>query len=179
MKGRLQILAVVIAAVFSAGPVPAANYQWTLSSSSSDPYMNVGGATGGIVTLYVWLACTGAGGASALGADLTGPPGSILGVSVPPGVFYVPESGFIFVPCTTAPALVASVLALSLPGSFCFVPIGSSEVLTYDCQPSPQPHATAYIGFSNSAGAPCSSGTCPDPVSVDPTPWGSVKGLYR
>ena len=110
---------------------------------------------------------------------MTGPPGSILGFSLPPGVLHIPGTGFVFVSCTTGPAILGSVLALSLPGQFCFVPTASSQVLTYDCQPGPQPHPSAYIGFSNSAGTPCSAGTCPDPVSVDATPWGSVKGLYR
>jgi hypothetical protein len=175
-------LVVTLAALFLATQAAAQgdDYWWTLSSSAADPYMNVGTPTGGVAILYLWLACSAVDGAAALEADVIGPAGAILGFSGPPGVAYIPGSGFVFPSCTSGPAILGQFLVLSLPGQFCFVPTTSSQILTYDCQPTPLPHATGYVGFGNLGGAPPCDTTveCP-PLSVDPTPWGSVKGLYR
>ncbi|MGQ0720278.1 MAG: hypothetical protein ACT4PE_01750 [Candidatus Eiseniibacteriota bacterium] len=105
-------------------------------------------------------------------------PGGVLAFSGPPGVAYIPGTRLVFPGCPTAPVVLGHFLILSLPGQFCLVPTTSSEVVTLDCQATPQALATSWVGFSNSAGAPCMDGT-PCPLSVDPTPWGSVKGLYR
>lgn len=179
MRSYRTILAVAAVVLF-ASAAAAEDYQWTLSSSAIDPYANVGVPTGGLLTLYLWLACSPVAGATALEGDILGPAGSVLAFSPAiPCLTYFVGSGFWICTCVNGPVPLGQFLVLSLPGQFCIVPTTSSQILTYDCQSVPQPHATAYIGFSNSGGTPCSAGTCPGPVSVDATPWGSVKGLYR
>ena len=58
----MKLLALAVACMFwmlpSPDPVAARPYGWTISASSTDPFVNTGEATFGVDTKYLWLACS-------------------------------------------------------------------------------------------------------------------------
>lgn len=162
-------------------PASAELYQWSLSASPGDPFVNTGAPTPGLQTLHLWFACSEIG---ALGAEFSfelSPPAILVQVN-PLGPHTFAPTGFLFLgDCTVAPERVAELLIVDPLGGFtaCFTPSATQTLGTIDCDPSPELHPMAFVGFASDGTSPCSEGQCSGAVPVDGTSWGSVKTLYR
>lgn len=179
---RALTIALVAALLFSA-TAGAEDYQWTISNSPTDPYSNTDVPTLTVRTLYLWLACA-AQGAQCAEFDIAST-GSLLLLAVTPSGPWIqiappPDLLLCFLPCTSTPSVAAALTVLDFPGSLCIVPSATNGInVTVDCEANPQLHPNAVIGYANDGTDPCVVGTCPDPVTVDGSSWGSVKSLYR
>ncbi|MGQ0721632.1 MAG: hypothetical protein ACT4PE_08680 [Candidatus Eiseniibacteriota bacterium] len=176
MKQLLTILALVT--LVMTPPAEAARYIWTISSLATNPLMNVGEPTGGIMTLYLWLWCALDGGASAAEFDIAGPAGSVLA--------FTPINGFLnaggttnlllATPCNAGPVVAGSWLCLSLPGEFCLVPSVNGKNVSVDCIVFAE-HPNQQTGFANGVSPTCVS-IC-DWSDTESASWGRVKSLFR
>jgi hypothetical protein len=168
--------------VVFADPAP---YSWTISSSSTDPFVNTGPATSGVATKYLWLVCSDVPGTSASGMssaafgiveegiDLLGinPMNGFLNASSDPSCLLLAVGG-----CPSGPVVVASIVVLDFPGTLCLAPCPSwAEPLTVDCEATPAAWGVAWIGYSN-RGGPCGRGAlcgasvtlCPGSIDAPP-----------
>jgi hypothetical protein len=176
--------------------VPAAMAQgtfgWTVSNSTSDPHSNTGPIGAGpsmfAGNLYLWLYCqnTVAAGMAAMEADVV----ELAGGGLPTG--FSPMNGFLNAGTATALLLAVGgcpsgpVLAGSFsvgPDAFlpdieiCLVPSAlNNRSITVACG------GTGYqndaVGFKKTGPASCVQPLC-QPVSVESSTWGQIKGLYR
>lgn len=167
-------------------------YGWTVSASSTDPYVQTASPTQGLFNLWLWLVCDEVGGVAAAEFDLTATGDLFLGGIVPtaPSVLNggSPATSplLVFGGCPTAPMLVATLLCFDLGagGALCMTPSAVNGInVTVDCSfPQPRLFPNAVLGFSSDGTAPCVTGTCTDPTSAQEPElrsWGGVKGMYR
>jgi hypothetical protein len=167
-----------------------ANYEWTLSLSDTDPYVNTGPSPPvGPFPVYLWLAYNVSGlpdpgGAFAAEFDLqTSASWSVTGFSPAANVFNIGTPAELLLAiggCPEAPFLAGSFTLLDAAGTggeACLVPSAMNGLnVTVDCDPIvPLQHDNAIIGVST-IGGPCRVGS---PFAVERDGWGSVKGLYR
>jgi len=188
------IPAILVLAISSTAQSAGNPYGWTISASSTDPYVNIAAATGGPATFFLWLACSelpphsdgtprqqGFSGAEfALifsGPIHLGTTTSCFSTNIPGSPDFT-----IFCPgCPGSPSVVAQLLVLNLPGTICFAPSIEHGVLgTVDCELKPTLWGMDWIGMSTLGTAPCSTEPlCQGPVSTGDVSWGQVKSLYR
>lgn len=175
MRTALAALLFALVLVSSAAAEP---YQWTISASSVDPYVNVGVPNPGLHDLFLWLICS-TDGASVLEFGLDTTNGQIVGFDYGPHTL-VP-GGVAFVGCLTAPAVVLRMLAFDEGQgvNVCFFTGGLGTLGVRNCAPGSDLFPMAWIGFSSDGSPPCTSGVCDGPVSVQGSAWGSIKALYR
>ena len=182
---RILTIAAVLAVM--AAPAFAADYGWTISSSSTDPFVNQGNVSAAPTTLYLWYQCNANDGMSAAEFDVAAPAGYL-------NFGFTPMNGFLNAAgpsdpllavgsCPIGPVLAGSWTFFgSTPGSICLVPSARSGwSVTVDCDPvAPQVHNNATIGYGIGGPASCADAQplC-GPVAVEPSSWGSVKSLYR
>lgn len=138
-----------------------APYSWTISASSSDPYVNTASPSGPLATYYVWFLCTGdpeLGGAQVAHFGITTGNPDLPILAVYPNVPWLNAGtlGCLYLAtiCQTGPSLAATVIVLNpnlVPFSLCIEPcLGEKE--TVDCDPSPQIHPMDWIGLDVGAG---------------------------
>lgn len=191
MKRFLTICAALAVTLLVASPSRATDYQygWTISGSATDPFANTGAFAGGLLTLYVWYQCSVKDGMSAAEFDLQSVNGAntILAFNVMNGFL---NAGTATAPllavgsCPTGPVAAGNILVLSnAAGEYCIVPSAANGYNgTVDCAQAPSLHTNKTTGFSNTGSPPSCDERNPllcNPVSVDATSWGQVKGLYR
>jgi len=184
IAAAFALLAVLVAAVPLAAfsDVAGPPYTWTLSSSLTDPYVNTGPATNGVVQLYLW-AVPGSGegwtrtslwfstdqGIPFLAAS------PLNGISIPETYYFAVEG------CPVQPIPVADVLVLDIPGEICITPNPLTGTnCTWNCSEPPVAWQNSTIGYSNQ-GTPCAFETW-DPcgtVGVESDTWGRIKATYR
>lgn len=176
MRTALAPLLLALVLVSSAAAEP---YQWTISASSTDPYVNTGVPTPGVYDLFLWLVCAGDG-ASVLEFGLDTTNGQIVGFDYGP---HTPiPGGVAFAGCLAAtPQVVLRMIAFDEGQgvNVCFFTGGIGTLGVRNCQPGSDLFPMAWIGFSSDGTPPCTSGVCDGPVSVDASAWGSIKALYR
>jgi hypothetical protein len=178
----MRTFTLALVALVVSGPASAEPYQWTLSASSSDPFVNTGPPTGGLQTLHLWFACSEVG---AIWAefDFEVSPSDLLVQIDPIGPYtFAPTYGFYLLECTMAPTRVAELSIIDGAGdgfTACFIPSSTQTLGTVDCAPNPALHPMAFLGFSSDGTPPCTEGDCLGVVSVDDRSWGSMKALYR
>jgi hypothetical protein len=182
MKRVLTIAAAILLAAAPAFADPL--YGWSVSSSSSDPNANVGGAASGFTSLYLWFNCgtEGAGGAEFNVATTGGNIGvSFTGVAGVLNATAYPWLSLGLGGCRVAPFLAGSIGYLNNgdpTATVCLVNSGGGIRVTVDCAtPVPAAWPMAAVGWGASAPA-CVEELCPV-VSVDDSSWGSIKSLYR
>ena len=182
MKRFMTIFAL---ALFVMAPAAMAQnqYGFTLSDSAVDPNSNTGAApTGGVLNIYVWLACAPADGLSAAEFDVSGPGGAPLAFTALNG-FLNAGGGtnlLLATPCTNGPVNAGTILALDTgAGDYCLVASAANgKNVSVDCTDFNE-WANDVIGYNNSGGAAaCADALC-QPVSVEDSSWGAVKSLYR
>jgi hypothetical protein len=192
MKRFLTICAALALVLMPASASHATDYQygWTISGSNLDPFISTGPPTGGLVTLYLWYQCSVKEGMSAaeFGLVSSNPGNVILALNVQNGFL---NAGSATQPllavgsCPPGPVVAAELLVLVNAGAaeYCIVPsTANARNATVDCQPAPAEHPNKVTGFSTTGSAPTCDDRTPllcNPVSVDATSWGEVKGLYR
>lgn len=172
-------------------------YGWTISASSTNPFVNTVAPTSTLETFYLWQVCCDVPdypdgsprvqGFSAAefavistGIQHLSTSSSACFIGDPP---FPPDLAFFCPGCPCGPIVVAALLVLNFPGSMCFAPSVLGGILgTVDCEAEPTLWGMDWIGIDSSgAGAPCGSGILCDkpPVSIDGTSWGRTKSLYR
>jgi hypothetical protein len=181
---RLLFLIVILFLVHAPG-AGAEQFLWSLSASSTDPFVNTAAPDPSpLFELHIWLACSAQGmSAASFGiktSDLT-----LLG--------FVPCCGFLNAGHQTECPLLAIggcppgpiragyflVLGSETGGAACITDcVTTGENITVDCQPYPAAHPNAWIGFASDGSAPCTGGFC-GPIPVRDTSWGGIKSFYR
>lgn len=176
---------VIAAVLLTVASADAEEYLWTISASDTDPYVNTGPPAAGVATLHVWLACSTMGMSAAIFE---------LGWEGITPLAFTPCCGFLFTGapseclllatggCPSGPIRAGELLVLDPTGAGGRIwPITCRhEDLNYtvDCDPDPQIHLNAWIGYASDGSPPASQGTC-GPISVEGTSWGRVKDSYR
>jgi hypothetical protein len=159
-------------------------YQWTISASSTNPFMNTGAFAPGVHDLYLWYSCSSMGAAVGEFGFQSSSAANIILALIPEGTHTFAPTGVLFVGCQEAPVLVGRLVLLwNAPGGVCFTITPLGTLGTVDCNTPPAMHDMAYIGYSNDGTAPCVSGDCSQAVPVrdgiHDSSWGGVKGLYE
>jgi len=188
LAGAVSVFVVADAALAEGPP-----YGWSISASSTDPYVNSTPFVAGIRTAYLWLACTtptpgGPGGMASAEFGLCASPAAnvILAFSPDGGYLNAGDATRILLAvggCPTGPKLAGSILVnCAVPGQVCICPAPNGNEVTVDCSPNPQPWGIEWVGLDQGTGqGACGQGlvTCTKPVSVEESSWGSIKSLYR
>ena len=188
----LSLIAIVAMPVAVLAEGEAAPYEWSISDSNQDPFVNTDTTTG-FHTVYLWFACSrsandgGPGGmAAAEFALVTTPPGANLHVAsnVVNGYLNAGSATNLLLAvggCPTGPVVAANLLVIiNVPGNMDLAPSSTQTKGTVDCavNPSLWPIDWRGIGFLGLTPHGKGKGGC-TPVSVEESTWGSIKGLYR
>jgi hypothetical protein len=193
MKRFVTVLAALSLFVATMAPSASAEhpvYGWTISASNTDPYMNWGSFSFGLLILKLWYACDENDGT--LGAEF-----DIVSMN-PNNVIleFVEKSGFVnhgsgttlllqVGECAYAPINVMDIHVFStVPGQYCFAPSSMNGwKQAVDCQePVPEIWPIQWIGYSNDDNPPCNKkfdGCLKQPVAVEDGSWGRIKSIYR
>jgi hypothetical protein len=186
--------------VITTGPTLASgglpDFGWTLSASSTDPFVNNGPATKDTLDLYLWLFCSN---------DTSGVDGVELGVGpctlglqiidfepsqgvVENPVSYCGDVNLSLPGCPRGTHLAGRFTVLSDVPTFdvCIVPtaFGTGVSETYSCAAPTIGRAHATIGYTTQPKpTPCSQWLeffdyCSPPTSVEVSSWGRLKSLY-
>lgn len=191
MKRRLLVM---LAAVAAASPLGASaqqyRYGWTISKSSTDPFVNTGAPTPGIDNLFLWFQCSTVDGLAAVDFVVNvEPPGSIAILA------FTPSNGFLNAGsptalllavggCPAGPVLAGNwIVNRSSAGALCFGPgITFPTPVAVDCALDPQAYECDFIGYDDN-GSPCehyvSGVALCQTTAVEDTSWGAIKSLYR
>jgi hypothetical protein len=185
-----RILTIAFALTLLASSAFAEDYQWTLSLSNTDPFVNTGAPVAGLVPVYLWLAGNvpglpdpGCAAAAEFDMDITN--WSNFGFSPVAGVLNAGNENALLLAiggCPQGPFLAGSFNLFDgtgAGGDACLVPSAANGFnVTVDCDPiAPQNHDNAIIGVST-IGDPCEVGQLGE-VAVEASTWGALKGLYR
>jgi hypothetical protein len=188
MKKTVFVLTLALAftLLFAAVPAQAERYLWTLSASSTDPFVNTGApGPGGIFELHLWLACS-AEGMSAASFMVEGSVGLLVLAWNPCCGFLLhgPSECLLLAVggCPSGPIRAGWFLVFDpgIGGRVCMIdcPVDEGNY-TIDCDPQqPEAHPNAWIGFASDGMPPCGSGTC-GPIAVEANSWGRIKGFYH
>lgn len=193
---RLVTCVTVLCVLLAAGAAfaEAPFYGWTISASSSDPFVNEIPYSPGIPTVYLWFACSvappdGPGGmAAAEFALCTDNPGNLVLSLTPLNGFLnagTPNEVLLAVgACPTGPMLAGEILLMvNTPGRLCFCPSDANAYrVTVDCSSAPELWGVTWIGLDVGSGSGvCEEGwaACATPTSVEASSWGTIKSLYR
>lgn len=129
-------------------------YEWTISASVTDPYVNTTSPTGTLATFYLWLACceeSQVQGMAAAEFDLVS--------SGPTHMATTPQNGFLnagntstlllaVAGCPCGPIVAAELLVIAEPGTMSFAPSAFSGTKgTADCEFSPTVHPIDWRGI--------------------------------
>jgi hypothetical protein len=131
-------------------------YGWTISASSTDPYVNSQAApSSGVLTLYLWLVCSEGLAAAEFGLQGTL---TVLATSSMNGFLNAgtPTNLLLATPCRSAPIVAASILVLDsgTGGTVCLGPSTGGKNSSVDCVDYLEwTHDT--LGFSNDGSTPC------------------------
>lgn len=181
LRGSLMksLLATVCAACLIARSAIAQNqYQWTISSSLTDPCVNTGPVAAGVATMALWYSFNTRDGMSAADFGVVANAGNVI-------LAFNPANGFLNAGTATAlllgvggcpdsPVMAGTWLVLrNVPLDMCL----TGANITVDCSPTPSAWPNGFIGFSET-GAPCGENSCAGD-SVEDTSWGMIKALYR
>ena len=195
----LFTITVAAAAVFSGTttaqtPCQGTCFFWTLSFSPNDPYVHTAPAVPGTVSVYLWYVCPGPEtevpglGAAEFAVQTSGGL-SITGFSPTSGFYSIwtpPQLLLAVYGCPQGPTPAGTFTMLDASGtggSACFANDVNELNISIDCMDHlPDVYSNRYRGVSTDGSIPCSGvsdwGPC-GPVAVEPTPWGSMKALYR
>jgi hypothetical protein len=182
-------LLVVAGAARAEGPP----YGWSISASSTDPFVNATPFVTGIKTVYLWFVCStpapaGPGGMAAaeFGLCSSSSANVILATTAQNGFLNAGSSTQILLAvggCPTGPVRAANILMLdNVPGKVCICPSAANNLqATVDCSPNPQAWDIGWVGLDQGLAAPCvlEDANCTKPVSVEESSWGAIKSLYR
>jgi hypothetical protein len=196
MKRLFTILSLI---AFAAVPVAAfaegdqSPYEWTVSDSNTDPYVN-DDTTTGFHTVYLWLACSDLpaplqdGMAAAEFAIVTSPPGANLHIAtnVMNGFLNAGSVTNLLLAvgaCPPGPVVAANLLVIvNVPGTIALGPSSTLTKGTVDCSQSPSLWPIDWVGLGL-LGTPAPGKNkhpgCEPVVSVEESTWGNIKGLYR
>jgi hypothetical protein len=192
---RLATSAAVLALLAVAGAARADGppYGWSISASSTDPFVNTTPFVTGIKTVYLWLVCStpapaGPGGMAAaeFGLCSTSPANVILATTTRNGFLNAGGATQLLLAvggCPTGPVVAAAILMMSnVPGEVCVCPsTANNRAATVDCSPIPRAWDISWRGLELGSGDPCGEidVNCTKPVSVEESTWGAIKSLYR
>ena len=193
-KNQKALVVIILWLAFAAWSAPSAAdpYGWTISASSTDPFVNTIPFSLGLHTYYLWLACCDlpAGmqqGLTAAEFSLFSQGGTIFA--------FTPMNGFVndgttldlrlsVDGCPCGPVVAGSILTHdSTPGIYCIGPTIDGYLRTSHCEMPPTWLPIDWTGLDTGGGACAEGMTCAGPVSVgnglETNTWGRAKNLYR
>jgi hypothetical protein len=184
MRKVLPLAAVALVLLLTPVSLRAGQYGWSISASSTDPAVNQGTFQSGVLSLYLWYACSDDGGMAAaeFRLDSLDPANALISFETMNGFLNAgtfPDVLLAVGGCPVAPRVAGRLDVSSMvPGDYCVVPSGfSARRLVVDCN---------ILGFPLQAKGYSSRGTTPlcyEPlcpiVSVEQMSWGRIKGIYR
>jgi hypothetical protein len=182
MKRFLTILFVLAFAT----SVYAGEFGWSLSDSATDYLANTGTPVAGLVTIYLWYACTN----NALG--LASAEFDVAGTTVP--LSFTTANGFLNAGgatnlllavggCPAGPVYAGTFLVFDAAGlgfNLCIVESATPLNCSVNCVDL-QIFPNDYIGYTSDGTVPCTNvddHLC-ETIAVESTSWGNVKSLYR
>ncbi|MEZ5064126.1 MAG: hypothetical protein R3B81_05290 [bacterium] len=159
-------------------------YEWSISASSTDAYVNVQDVPPGLPTnLYLWLGCSTREGATGLAAEFELTDQLLFLSYTPAFIITDPVPGYFPFPICVEPlTIVGTLLVLNLGAGGTATLVESSANglnATADCDAVPQLWPNAIRGFATPGFTPDIVDDCGGTVSVEETGWGGVKSLYR
>jgi hypothetical protein len=166
-------------------------YGWTISASSTDPFVHTAPPVTGFYSVYAWLVCITSEVFGIAGFQVDGTLADrILGFSaIPPFGLVTGEEGLApFISegdCLASGAHPAFEIfvsdGLGAGGSLCIVELDTGGNMSCNCDlPYPQCFPNAVIGFASDGTDPCVTGFCQSPpISVESQSWSSMKAKYR
>lgn len=166
----------------------AAEFGWTISASSMDPYVNTASATGDIETYWLWYTCAidcGNFCAAEAGLEVDGP--SFVQFNGWGGFLNAGTAPDLLLTCSCflgdGWSVLGSIDVVSLPGSIAIGPssYGAGPV-GVDCNPTglAEIHPIEWIGLGIDQPPPTSGTPCvPNPVPTSATSWSRLKTLFR
>jgi hypothetical protein len=172
------------------------HYGWTISSSDSDPFSNIGAPAGGMATLYLWLQCVTKDGMASAELDLAvvGDGSRIVSFGPAPGFLNAGGPTNLLLAATGCPGdgdpaipiVVGAILVIDFGAEYCIVPSAVNRRNgTVNCDvASPQAHPNSTIGYSSAGGPPSCDDSqdgmlCAPPRSGDATNWGRIRSTYH
>jgi hypothetical protein len=189
VKRLLTIVAALSFLAASMAPSASADdpaYGWTLSASSTDPFLNEGPWIPGLLFLKLWYACNVNDGIQAAAFDLVSmnPINIILAFTTKSGFLNAGAGTALLLGiggCPNAPLNAGDVLILTnAPGQYGLAPSSiEGAKLTFDCAGNAWP--MQWIGYSDDGNPPPSKDwdNCEKPTAVEDGSWGRIKGIYR
>ncbi len=167
-------------AVLVAGSLPArAGYEFSLSASDTDPNIHTASPSGGLRSVYLWLACSDDG----IAAFETGVSGTlpVFGFTPLNGVMNAGNATdlLLAVPGCPDSLVLGSFAVWDSGGTLCLAPSGNGWIAAVDCDPvDPEEHADpAVVGFATDGSIPCavgSNGCVGDGYLLDESGGGSI-----
>ncbi len=146
-----------------AGFVPV-GYEFTVSASDTDPYVDASDPTGTLRPLYLWLTCA-RGGLSAFEARVTGTL-PLLGFVPAPGVLNAGAGDHLLLAVSDCPSglsvhrLLGTIWVQDVGGDLCLGPPAGGPVAAVDCgDVIPNLAEDPGVAGFASLGSPCGSGT--------------------
>jgi hypothetical protein len=156
---------------------------WTISASDTDPWVNRAEPRLGFRSLYLWFVGGSAGGMSSAEFRIAGTL-TVLELR-PMNNFRIDgtQHTVSYPGCANGPMVAAELVVLeSTGGGLCLAPsLATRANCTASCSASPARFTNSYVGYASDGGGPCvieAFDSCA-PISVEPRPWGAVKGRYR
>lgn len=184
MKRFLSVVAVASVLALATSAL-AFDFGWTLSGSNTDPMVNTGTPTPGVLSIYLWYYCTNTvQGLASAEFDITGS-------SLP--LAFTPTNGFLNAGgaanlllavggCPAGPLLAGNFLVSDAGAGFnlCISPsAGVGNNVSVNCV-ALDVYENDFIGYASDGSTPCQSFTtdlCEN--AVGSASWGAVKSLYR
>jgi len=175
------LLLAIAVAVVRPESAASAIYEWRISKSSTDPYVNFGNPNGSLDTLFLWFRCAPEGMSAAEMTLEIIPQGQVFAFNVMNGYLNAGDATNLLLAvggCPEGPIVAGSILFFHNQSlSVCL----TGANVTVDCSLNPQAWPHDFHGYHDFGEPSCvneSEAIC-DPFSVESQSWGSIKGLYR
>jgi hypothetical protein len=168
MRNTKRAFVALCGSLVLSGTAFASGYEFSISASATDPFVNTSAPTNGIRNLYLWVTCV-EDGLSAFEAGVSSNV-SLLGFAVQNGVINAGNVTHLLLVVPGCPYgdgvdLLLGYWAVWDSGTeICLIPSTEGGILgAVDCQTFALTTDPVVQGFSSGTGAPCSSGTngCP------------------
>jgi len=169
-------------------------YAWSISASSTDPFVQTGAPLPepGLLQLWLWFVCHEGDGIAAAEFDVH-VTGDFLNLGFQPNgpqVFNLGGTGSLLLAiggCPRPPFLAGTIQFVDLGegGTACLGPSAANGLnVSVDCGfPQPTAFPNGVLGYSSDGSPPCVIGDCVGPVvsagdNIESSTWGRVKGVY-
>jgi hypothetical protein len=167
------------------------NFEWTISSSNVDPFVNVDTVAAGTAFFYLWYTGCGPQGMASAEFELKGQGGILpIAFTTNPGWLNAGNATYMLLAvggCPAGPEVAGQIIA-SVTTTDGAIGLGSATATglatVVECSTlnlNDWPVLTRFVGFASTdySGTPQDHGNGCTTDAVEPTAWGTLKALYR